>query len=162
MNDRRTTGPLAVFYVAQGTCYLAFFLWRGFLSRISFFRAPPGLIFLYEVYLLFFFLTSLYFLYTSYRLFRGQRPVKKSLLVISSLSVILWILPAILSFGNAITYLTNPNMPPDMKARWLDYLWSGVFFSAIGIMNIASILYVIYHLRRPRKGVEAFREESHR
>lgn len=75
--------------------------------------------------------------------------MKKPLLVISSLSVVLWVFPAILSFGNAITYLTNPNMPPDMKAHWVNYLWSGIFFSSIGIMNIVSILYLIYRLRRP-------------
>ena len=146
----RTTRLLAVLYAAQGTCYLAYFLWRGFFSRISFFRAPPALIFFYQVYLLFFLFASLYFLYMSYGLLRGQRPVKKSMLIISSLSAILWIPPAILSFGNAITYLTNPNIPPDTRAQWVHHLWTGVFFGAVGILNTASIHCVIYHLTRGR------------
>ena len=140
--------PLALLCVAQGTCYLAYLLWRGVFSRIGFFRVPPGLVFLYGVYHLFVFFASIYFLYTSYGLLRG-RSVKKSLLVNLSLSAILWVLPAILSFGNAITYLTNPNIPSDIKARWVHFLWTGVFFSAIGIMDIASILCIIYHLTRP-------------
>ena len=119
-------------------------------SRISFFRVPLGLVFLYGVYLLFVLFASIYFLYTSYGLFVGRRRVNRFLLVISSLSAVLWIFPAILSFGNASTYLTAPNMPPDMKAHWVDYLWTGVFFAAIGIMNITSILCIIYHLRKSR------------
>lgn len=142
----RTTTPIAVLYVAQGTCYLAYLLWRVVFSRISFFRAPPGLIFLYEVYLLFVFFVSLYFLYTSYSLFRGQRSVTKSLLVGSSLSGVMWVLPAILSFGSAITYLTNPNIPPDTRAQWVNRLSTGLFFAAIGTMNIVSILRIVHHL----------------
>ena len=149
-NLPRTTRPLAFLYVAQGTCYLAYFLWRAVFSKMTFYRAPPAIILLYEVYLLFVLFASLRFLYTSYRLFKGQRPVGKSLLVTSCLSAILWVLPAILSFGNATTYLTNPNIPPEIRAQWVHYLWTGVFFSAIGTMNIASILYAIYHLTRPR------------
>ncbi len=144
------TKPLIVLYFTQGTCYLAYSLWRVF-SRIVFFRAPPGLVFLYEVYLIFVFVASLYFLYTSLLLFSDRRPVKKSDLVNSSLSTILWILPAILSFGNANTYLTNPNIPTDIKAQWVQYLWTGIFFTAIGIMNMASILYIIYYLTKRRK-----------
>jgi len=142
--------PLAILYSAQGTCYLAYSLWRVF-NKISFFRAPPGLVFLYEVYLIFVFIASLYFFYMSLRLFWGRRPVKKSDLVISSLSAILWIPPAITSFGNASTYLTNPNIPPEIKAQWVHYLWSGAFFVAIGIINIASILYVIYNRKNQPK-----------
>lgn len=149
-NMPRTTRPLAFLYVAQGTCYLAYFLWRAVFSKMTFYRAPPGIIFLYELYLLFVLFASLYFLYTSYRLFKGQRSVGRSLLVTSSLSAILWILPAMTSFGNASTYLTNPNMPPETRAQWVRYLWTGVYFSAIGTMNIASILYTIHHLRRPQ------------
>lgn len=149
-NLPRTARPLAFLFVAQGTCYFAYFLWRAVFSKMIFFRAPPGIIFLCEVYLLFALFASLYFLYTSYRLFRRQRSVGKSLLVTLSLSAMLWILPAILSFGNANTYLTNPNIPPETKAQWVHYLMTGVYFSAIGTMNIASILYTIYHLRRPQ------------
>ena len=149
MNLTQVTRPLAILYFLQGVCYLALFLWRGVFSKIGFFRAPPGLIFLYEVYLLFVLFASLYFLYTSYGLFRGQRSVKKSMLIISSLSTILWVFPAIFSFGNALTYLTDPNIPPDIGAQWVHFLWTGVFFSAIGLMNIASIVYKAYCLTRP-------------
>ena len=149
-NLLRTRRPLAALCVVQGTCYLAYFLWRAVFSKMTFFRAPPGIILLYGVYLLFVLFASLYFLYTSYRLFKGQRPVGKSLLITSCLSAILWILPAILSFGNANTYLTNPNITPETRAQWVRYLWTGIFFSAIGTMNVATILYTIYHLRKPR------------
>jgi len=105
-------------------------------------------------------LAILYFLqgvcYLALFLWRGVfskigffRAVKKSMLIISSLSTILWIFPAILSFGNALTYLTDPNIPPDIAAQWVHFLWTGVFFSAIGLMNIASIVYKAYCLTRP-------------
>ena len=144
----QATRPLAFLNLAQGTSYLAYMLWRGVFHKASFYRAPPALIFLYEVYLLSVLFASLYFFYVSYGLLRGRRQVNRFLLVTTSFSAVLWILPAILSFGNAGTYLTAPNMPPDINARWVEYLVTGVFFSAIGIMNIASILNILYHLKR--------------
>ncbi|MCW4026277.1 MAG: hypothetical protein NWE76_02180, partial [Candidatus Bathyarchaeota archaeon] len=142
--------PLAALYPAQGAPYLAYMLWRAVFHKASFYRAPPALIFLYEVYLLSVLFASLYFFYVSYGLLRGRRQVNKFLLVTSSFSAVLWFLPAILSLGNASTYLTAPNMPPDIKASWVEYLGTGVFFSAIGIMNIASILNIVYHLKKRR------------
>jgi len=125
-------------------------LWRGVFHKASFYRAPPALIFLYEVYLLSVLFASLYFFYVSYGLLRGRRQVNRFLLVTSSFSAVLWTFPAILSLGNASTYLTAPNMPPDIKASWVEYLGTGVFFSAVGIMNVASILNIVYHLKKRR------------
>ena len=112
----RKVRALAVLYVAQGICYLMCSLWRV-LSGIGFFRAPPGLVLLYNVYLLLVFIASLYFLYLSYSFLRGQRPLKKSNLINSALSAILWILPAIFSFGTANTYRIDPHIPLDIKAH---------------------------------------------
>jgi len=145
----RQIRSLAILYFVQGICYLAYFLWRGVFSRIGFFRAPPGLVFLYEIYLLSVFFASLYFFYMFYSLHSGKRSVKKSDLAISSLSMFLWILPAITSFGNASSYLTNPNIPPEIKAQWFHYLLSGIFFIAVGIMNILSLLYI--HNLQPKE-----------
>ena len=89
---------------------------------MSSFRAPPDLVLLYNVCLLLVFIVSLYFLYASYGLLRGQRPLKKSDLINSALSAILWILPATFSFGTANTYLIDPHIPLDIKAHWVHYL----------------------------------------
>ena len=139
----RTINPLAVLYFAQGTLYLAYLLWRCVFSGISFFRVPPALVLLYGVYLLLVFVVVLYSLYASYGLFSGKRQVRKFDLFISCFSAVLWVLPAILSFGNAATYLTDPSIPPDLKAQWTRHLLIGVFFTAIGVMNTASILYIL-------------------
>lgn len=140
--------PLATLYIAQGTCYLAYSVWCGFSRRISFFRVPPGLALLYEAYLAFAFFASFYFLYASFGLLSGKRQVKKADFIYSSLSLALWIPPAILSFGNAATYLKDPDIPLDLKAMWIHYLWTGVFFVFIGVMNMASILYIVYDRKR--------------
>jgi len=151
----RTINPLAALYFAQGTCYLAYLLWRGVFSRIAFFRVPLALVLLYGVYLLLVFVVVLYLLYASYGLFSGKRQVRKFDLFISCFSAVLWVLPAILSFGNAATYLTDPSIPPDLKAQWTRHLLIGVFFVAIGVMNIASILYIICSQFRKTSGVSA-------
>ena len=142
----------AVFYILDGVFYLVFSLWHTLINPLEFYRAPPGLESMAYAFLLVMFIAGVFFISRAYTLLKGWVRLSLTDLYASVFSLPLWFFPALISLGNARTYLTEPYIPEQLRSYGFYYLQIGVMFLAVGLINISSIIYLILlRLRKYRK-----------
>ncbi len=136
---KRRVLMIGILFGAQGVFYLVFSLWLTIINPLRFGRTPPLLKTLAYAFLFVMLVVGVYFIVRAFTLLAWAR-LSRSDFYVSIFSIVLWVLPAQLSFGNAHTYLTTA--PHELRFFGYIYLMIGVLFLAIGIINIASVIYL--------------------
>ena len=138
MSETRTR-LLGVFYIVEGLLFLAYSTWRLWIHPLEFYRAPPLLDVLAKIFMLSMFAAGIFYISRAPSIIRGFFKSRTPDIIASVLPIPLWLSPALLSIGNANTYLTWPYVPAELRATGFYYAQLAVFFIAIGIFNILSL-----------------------
>jgi len=149
MSETRTR-LLGVFYIVEGLLFLAYSTWRLWIHPLEFYRAPPLLDVLARIFMLSMFAAGIFYISRAPSIIRGFFKSRTPDIIASVLSIPLWLFPALLSIGNANTYLTSPYVPAELRTTGFYYVQVALFFVAIGIFNILS-LYLSVYLSRIRR-----------
>jgi len=148
---QRKTQLLAVSYVVEGALFLAVSIWFLWINPLTAgYRTPPGIMFFAYVWLGLMFLSGLFYVSRVTGLLRGWFRSRIPDVIASVLSIPLWSFPALLSLGNANTYLTSPYIPAELRPWGFYYLQIGLFFVVIGFFNLLSLSLSAYLLRTTR------------
>lgn len=110
------------------------------INRLEFYRAPPLLETLAYGFFLVMFGVGAFFVARAIFLSTGSKGLLTSDLYVSAFSFLLWIFPALVSFGNASSYFATA--PESLRPYAYHYLMMGVLFSIIGAINISSMIYM--------------------
>src|SRR3972149_6490066 len=122
---------LGVFYIAEGVSFLAYSAWRLWIQPLEFYRAPPILELLAKIFMSLMFVAGVFYISRAPGIINGLFKSRSPDVAASVLSIPLWFFPALISLGNAATYLTSPYMPAELRPVGCERD-SGPFVSAPG------------------------------
>ncbi len=138
---------VAILFIAEGVFYVAYAVWRTVLNRLEVYRAPPALETLAYAFFLAMLGAGIFFISRAFILLIGRTRLHLSDYGVSLCSFFLWGFPALISFGNAHSYLTTA--PSSLRPYAYSNLVTGMFFALIGVINILSWMYMgLSHLNK--------------
>ena len=131
---------LAILFFAEGLFFVAFTVWTTVINQLEFYRAPPLLETLAYGFFLVMFGVGAFFVARALVLSTRSTGLLASDSYMSAFSFLLWIFPALTSFGNANSYFTTA--PMSLRPYAYQYLMLGILFTIIGAINISSMIYM--------------------
>ncbi|HKZ93604.1 MAG TPA: hypothetical protein VJ249_03350 [Candidatus Bathyarchaeia archaeon] len=145
---------LGVFYIAEGVSFLAYSAWRLWIQPLEFYRAPPILELLAKIFMSLMFVAGVFYISRAPGIINGLFKSRSPDVAASVLSIPLWFFPALISLGNAATYLTSPYMPAELRPVGFYYVQSAFLFIVTGVFNVLG-LYLSISLLRTRSSPRA-------
>jgi len=146
MSQTRTR-LLGLFYVAEGVLFLSYSVWQLWIEPLEFYRAPPLLEVLATIFISLMFVAGIFYISRAPGIIKGIFRSRSLDITASALFLPLWLFPALVSLGNANTYLTSPSIPAVLRPFGWFYAQLALLFIMIGVFNILSLYLSIYLLR---------------
>jgi len=146
MSQTRTR-LLGLFYIAEGVLLLSYSAWQLWIEPLEFFRAPPLLEVLATIFISLMFVAGIFYISRALGIIKDIFKFRSLDITVSALSVPLWLFPALVSIGNANTYLTSPYIPAELRPFGWYYAKMALLFIMIGVFNMLSLYLSIFLLR---------------